>query len=118
MASFETWLQVLSLIKALFEAATLGDDIFKAYEKHKNEQDTQQEAKRVSRVYSTFSEEEVKAMLARLEGCRDRFIKQAGGKERVICICSVLDEVKQGNGGLLPKIDDWERIYSALCKKP
>jgi hypothetical protein len=98
-------------------AATLGADILKAYEAHKNEQDTQQKARRVSRAVSTFSEEEVKAMLERLQGCRDRFIKQAGGKERVMCICSVLNEVKLGNGGVLPSIDDWDNIYATLCQK-
>ena len=53
-------------------------------------------------------------MLEKLKGCRDRFIKQGGGKERAACICSVLNEAKIGNGGTLPNIDDWKRIYSTL----
>ena len=68
----------------------------------------------MSRAYSTFSEAEVAAMLERLTGCRDRFIDQGGGKERAACTCSVLNQAKDGNGGTLPHVDDWERIYSTL----
>jgi hypothetical protein len=138
MVDIVIWIEVLSWIKALFDAAELGDKLYnyyeqqrggpsirrepewvieRAYEKYKNSPDTRLEAKRVSIQYSTFSEEEVEAMLKRLKGCRDRFIKQGGGEERVMCICSVLDEVKKGNGGVLPNIDDWKRIYASLCKE-
>ena len=47
----------------------------------------------------------------RLHGCRDRFVQQGGGKERRECFCSVFKEVIDGNGGTLPVIDDWERMY-------
>jgi hypothetical protein len=54
----------------------------------------------------------------RLHGCRDRFVQQGGGKERRECFCSVFKEVIDGNGGTLPVIDDWERMYSKLnCPK-
>ena len=118
MASFHVWLEVLSWIKALVDATTLGADLQKAYERHRQESDTIAEARRVSVVFSTYSEEEVQALADRLKGCRDRFIAQGGGAERAKCICSVLNEAMAGNGGRLPHIDDWERFYRELkCSK-
>jgi len=72
----------------------------------------------VSAVFSTYSEEEVKALADLLKGCRDRFIAQGGGAERARCICSVLNEAMVGNGGKLPQIDDWQKFYRELnCSK-
>ena len=114
MASPELWLEVLSLIKAIFDAFKLGADVTESYQKHRKEKDTIQESQRVSAIYSTYSEDEIRAMISKLEGCRDRFIKQGGGKDRIRCICSILNEVVDGNGGSLPHIDDWENIYNQL----
>lgn len=114
MASPQVWLDVLAWTKALFDAATASVNVYDAYRRHHDETDTQQEAARVSAVFSTFSEEEVASILNRLMGCRDRFVVQGGSKDRASCLCSVLNEVKKGNGGTLPHIDDWKRIYSTL----
>jgi hypothetical protein len=114
MASFHAWLEVLSWIKALVDATTLRADLQKAYEQHRQEKDTIAEARRVSQTFSTYSEEEVEALLKLLKACRDRFIAQGGGAERARCICSVLNEAMEGNGGKLPRIDDWERYYREL----
>jgi hypothetical protein len=118
MASAQTWLEVLAWTKALFEATTKGIDLYGAYRKYTRDRETLAEASRVSVVFSTFSEAEVAALLERLEGCRDRFVEQGGGAERTRCICSILNEARRANGGTLPLIDDWQRIYSTLnCKK-
>lgn len=114
MPSPELWLEILSLTKALFDAIKSGADVIESYRKHKQERDTIQESRRVSAVFSTYSEAELKAILSRLEQCRDRFIKQGGGQDRARCVCSVLNEVKKGNGGQLPLIDDWANIYHQL----
>jgi ribosomal 50S subunit-associated protein YjgA (DUF615 family) len=114
MASPEIWLEVLSLTKALFDAVKLGEDVIESYRRHREEKDTIQESRRVSVALSTYSEKEVKAIFSRLEQCRDRFIKQGGGADRASCVCSVLNEVKKGNGGQLPRIDDWGNIYRQL----
>lgn len=114
MASPELWLEVLSLTKALFDAVKSGADVIDSYRKHRQERETIKESQRVSVAFSTYSEAELKAVLSRLEQCRDRFIRQGGGTDRARCICSVLDEVKTGNGGRLPFIDDWESIYRQL----
>lgn len=118
MASFELWLEVLALTKALFDVIKSGADVLESYKRHHQENETRQEAKRVSEVFSTYSEDEVKAILLRLQGCRDRFIKQGSGAERASCVCSILNEVKKGNGDNLPLIDDWQNIYLQLgCDK-
>ena len=118
MASFQVWLEVLSWVKALFEATTLGVDLQRAYQQHRVEKDTIAEAERVSRVFSTFSEDEVEAILKRLQACRDRFITEGSGQARQQCLCSVFSDVIDGNGGTLPHIDDWENIFRQLsCSK-
>ncbi len=118
MASFQVWLEVLSWIKALFEATTLCVDLQRAYQQHRAEKATIAEAERVSRVFSTFSEGEVDAILKRLQSCRDRFITEGSGAARRKCLCSVFQDVIDGNGGTLPHIDDWESIVRQLsCPK-
>ena len=118
MASAHLWMEVLSWVKALFEAATLSADLAKTYAKYQSDPATIREAERVSVTLSTLSDAEVEALLTRLKGCRDRFIAQGGGRERAQCICSVLREAAEGNGGVLPTIDDWQNIYRQLrCKR-
>jgi len=79
MASAHIWLELLSYVKALFEAITLGADIREQYKKHRRERDTLVEANRVSDVFSTFSDQEVQAILERLKACQDRFTKEGDG---------------------------------------
>jgi hypothetical protein len=114
MANFELWIEILSLTKALFDAIKSGLDIAESYQRHKQEEDTIREAQRVSEMFTTYSEAELKDILRRLEDCRDRFIQQGSGQDRARCICSVLNEVMIGNGGQLPLIDDWGNIYRQL----
>ena len=114
MASAQTWLEVLAWTKALFEATKASIDLVATYRKYKVDPETIREAARVSAVFSTYSEEEVKALESRLQGCRDRFVAQGGGAERAGCICSVLSEAAAGNGGTLPEIDDWHSIFAQL----
>jgi hypothetical protein len=72
------------------------------------------EARRAAETLSTYSDDEVREIIRRIEGCRDRFIKQGGGKERARCICSVLKEIADGNGGIVPIIDHWREMYDQL----
>ena len=114
MASFQIWLEVLSYVKALFDAITLGADVREEYRKHRADRDTISEAHRVSEVFSTYSDQEVESILNRLKACRDRFITEGSGPARRQCLCSVFKDIIEGNGGRLPRIDDWERIYREL----
>lgn len=114
MASFHVWLDVLSYIKALFEGITLGADGREQIRKHQNEPDTIAEARRLSLEDSTYSDEEVQAILDRLKACQDRFIKEGSGPARTRCLCNVFKDVIEGNGGRLPRMDDWQRIHKQL----
>lgn len=115
MASYDAWLEVFSWIKAISDAATFSADILKAYEKHREERATRGEARRASQALSTYSEAEVEAITKRLKACRDRFIAEGSGAQRARCLCSVFDDLMEGNGGVLPPFDDWERIYRQVC---
>ncbi len=118
MGSFEVWLEVLSWTKALFEATTLGADLYQAYDRHRREKDTIAEARRVSETDSTYSPEEVAAILKRLQACRDRFVTEGSGPARRQCICSVFKDAMDGNGGKMPRIDDWQNMSEQLsCSK-
>ena len=114
MASPETWLQLLAWTKALFEATKATIDLAATYEKYRNDPATKAEAARASLAFSTFSDEEVDALANRMANCRTRFIKEGSGSQRVECMCSVLNDAKEGNGGTLPKVDDWQNIYAQL----
>lgn len=114
MADPSKWLEVLAWTKALFESTKAGIDFASTLQRHREEGTTIRESERASQSYSTYSDGELDAILKRLKGCRDRFIEQGGGVDRSRCLCSVLNEMRDGNGGKLPRIDDWGRIYSEL----
>jgi hypothetical protein len=114
----DLWLEVLSWVKTLFELTKSTVDLVdleRTHQKYRHDPETIQEARRVSAQFQTFSEPEVKSLLDRIQGCRDRFISQGGGTDRARCICSVLNEARAGNGGNLPLIDDWRKIYDQLA---
>lgn len=118
MVSWQIWLDILAWTKTLFEATKASIDLYATYEKYRNDPETIREARRVSIQFSTYSDKEVESLHKRINGCRDRFIEQSGGQDRARCICSVLNEASEGNGGELPLIDDWARIYGQLdCRK-
>jgi hypothetical protein len=114
MASPEIWLEVLAWTKALFESTKASVDLVATYQKYRADKATIAESHRASGAYSSYSEEELQSLLDRLQGCRQRFIDQGGGLDRARCICSVLNEAQDGNGGTLPDVDDWQNIYSQL----
>lgn len=114
MASPQAWIELLSWLKTAFDVWRTGADVYDSYRRHKSEQDTINEAARVSAVFSTYTDEEIEAWADRIRGCIERAKEQGGGADRVRCICSVLNQIRIGNGGDLPEIDDWHRIYTQL----
>lgn len=114
MASPLLWLEALAGLKALYDLAEGAVDYATRFQQHRQEPDTIAEANRASAAFSTYSDEEIQAIIRRINGCRDRFISQGGGADRALCFCSILNEIKAGNGGSLPMIDDWARMYRQL----
>jgi hypothetical protein len=119
MATTANWLDLLATLKAGFDFAKSGIDYATAFRMHKAERDTQAEARRASKVFVTYSDVELRAIIQKIEDCQTRFILQGGGKDRHSCLCSIFNEVIRGNGGRLPVIDDWKRMYNELnCPTP
>ena len=114
MAEPLLWLEALAGLKALFDLLEGAPDYYERLRAHMRESDTISESKRVSETFSTYSDAEVRAILRRIEGCRNRFIAQGGGADRSQCLCSIFNELRAGNGGTLPLIDDWARMYQLL----
>jgi hypothetical protein len=117
MANPLLWLEALAGLKALYDLVSGAPDYLESYQRHREERDTIAESKRASQVFSTYSDRELEALIRKIEGCRDRFISQGSGEDRARCFCSILEEIKAGNGGRLPLVDDWERMYNQLCRR-
>ena len=109
------WLEVISWIKALVDVSSLSSDAYSAYRKHRDEPDTRRAAELASTRYSTFSDKELAAIASRLEACRDRFIAEGSGAQRNKCFCNVFRDLIDGNGCVLPHVDNWQRICSQMC---
>lgn len=114
MADPLKWVEALAGLKALYDVVQFGADYASAYAKHRRERETITESQRVSAQFSTYSDREVEDIIRRIEECRDRFIRQGSGKDRARCLCSILNEVREGNGGRLPRIDNWQGMYEDL----
>lgn len=114
MATALNWVEALAGLKALYDLVKSGADYTKSLIAHRNEPDTIQEARRVSVAFSTYSDREIEELVKKIEGCRDRFISQGSGKDRARCMCSIFEEIKDGNGGTLPHIDAWRDMYDQL----
>jgi len=109
----QTWLEVLSSIKGLFDVGKGAVDLQASIAKYRADPETIREATRVSH-FSTYSDEELEALNRRINGCVKKFIEEGDGAGRVRCLCSVLNEAMIGNGGTLPEVDDWRNIYKQL----
>ena len=107
----------LAGLKALYDLVESGIDYATSLARHRAESDTIAEAGRVSRAYSTYSDEEVEELIKKIDGCRQRFIAQGSGADRARCFCSIFKEISDGNGGDVPRIDDWQRMYKQLCSE-
>lgn len=114
MANPLLWPEALAGLKALYDLAQGAVDYASSYQKHREEAATRAEAQRISVAFSTYSDEEIEELIRKIKGCRDRFIAQGSGHDRARCLCSIFNEIKAGNGGFVPNIDDWQRMYSVL----
>lgn len=114
MATPLLWLEALAGLKALYDLVQGGVDYAASYRQHRQEKDTVSESRRASVTSSTYSDKELEEIIRKIEGCRDRFISQGSGADRARCFCSILNEINDGNGGSLPHIDAWPRMYDQL----
>jgi hypothetical protein len=114
MASPLLWLEALAGLKALYDLTQGAKEYVERLRFHRAEESTIVESRRASRAYSTYSDEEIESIVKRIEGCQARFIAQGGGADRAECLCSIFKEIAAGNGGTLPEVDDWKKMYRKL----
>jgi hypothetical protein len=114
MLSLTEFSELAAIISAMADVYSIGRETFSVYfERRRSARDFTQKGVVLQGVFSTYSDEEVDAIAKRIKNCRDRFIKEGSGESRVTCFCSVLTDVKDGNGGIIPD-PDWKRIYEQL----
>ena len=103
-----------AVISAMVDVIQLGKETFQEYLRRR-ERDPTLPAKEQAlvRAFSTYSPSEVEAILRRIESCRQRFIEEGSGAARRTCLCSVLRDVRDGNGGRIPE-PEWERNFDQL----
>lgn len=108
------WANLAAIISAMIDVIQFGRDAFEEFlESRQEDPDLGRKADGLATALSTYSEEETEAIIARIERCRRRFVEEGAGEARRICICSVLRDVRDGNGGILPE-PEWERAYKQL----
>lgn len=108
------WGTMAAIISAMVDVIQLGRDSFQAYfEKRKQDPRFAERGAALEQAFSTYAPEEVEAIADRINSCKDRFAKEGSGKNRVRCLCSVLRDVKDGNGGSIPD-PEWQKAYDKL----
>ena len=114
MIPLSAFADIAAILSAMCDMVSLGKESFQAYlDRRRQDSSNQKNADLLQRALSTYSDAEVEAIRRRIESCRDRFIREGSGENRKACLCSVLSDVKEGNGGQIP-VKEWEDVYDRL----
>jgi hypothetical protein len=114
MLPLEQFAELSAIVSAMADVYLVGRDTFATFfARRRAAPDYVDRGRVLQRIYSTYSDSEVEAIRQRIERCRDRFIEEGSGEARRKCLCSVLRDVKAGNGGIIP-LPEWDRIYGQL----
>jgi hypothetical protein len=113
MANPLLWLEAMAGLKATYDLLEGIPDYYRSFRRYLADRGLIQEAERLSLEYSTYSDAEVRELIKRIDACRERFIEQVGGEERSRCLCSVLKQIKDGNGGTFPS-PEWQKMWDQL----
>lgn len=108
------WEGLAAVISAMIDVVRLGRDAYADFLSQRREDpDLGAKANGLAAALGTYSEDEVAAIIERIERCRRRFVAEGSGAARKRCICSVLRDVRDGNGGTLPN-EEWEAAWRQL----
>ena len=107
------WSGIAALISGMVDVINLGVPLSEAIALHRRDPRNARLALVLQSAFSTYSDDEVRAIEDRIKSCRERFMAEGSGERRAACLCSVLRDVKDGNGGDLPAAE-WEDIFSQL----
>ena len=111
MPDLTSYVHVATIVSTLAKALDTGLSYFKALRQVEAEPAKIEAA--AKQLQSTYDDAEIKSLLERIQGCRDRFVDEGHGPNRKRCLCSVLRDAKSGNGGRMP-VDEWDDMYSSL----
>ncbi|MDE0035830.1 MAG: hypothetical protein OXU75_22215 [Deltaproteobacteria bacterium] len=109
----QEYVALAAIISAMVDVYRLGTETFQSYyyRWYESEENVDR-ARKLQSVLSTYSDAEIKAIKDRIENCRMKFIAEGDGDQRRRCLCSVLYDVKTGDGGNIA--DDWANMYEHL----
>ena len=108
------WASLAAIISAMVDVTQLGRDTFAGYlKKRQGDPDLAKKGAELQIALSTFSTAEMASIVRRINDCKERFIREGAGTTRRQCLCSVLQDVKDGNGGAIPD-RDWQSTYEQL----
>jgi|APSaa5957512535_1039671.scaffolds.fasta_scaffold314016_1 hypothetical protein len=108
------WALLVASISAMAESISAGVGFYEMLQKHKSDPKLPQKAAILREALSTYSEDEVESIQDNLNHCQEQFKATGNGPGRVQCFCFVLRNVKDGNGGTMPDIDNWQAVYEQL----
>lgn len=109
------WASLAAIISAMCDVLNTGRDTYEFFYKQRlSDPNALQRAAALQHAFSTYTDREIERIKERVEGCHDRFIKEGSGTRRTECLCSVLTDVKDGNGGSIPDFDNWPQTYDKL----
>lgn len=101
---------IATIISTIAAAAQFGI----SYRQAETKIDRKEIERQAKVLTSTYNDAELTALHERIQTCRDTFINEGSGKQRVRCMCSVLENAIVGNGGI-PPLPEWEFLYLKLC---
>lgn len=111
----QTAANIAATISAMVDVITLGRESFSEYFRRREiDPSTIKIAESVQITFSTYSDAEISAIEKRIIRCRDRFIEEGSGEQRSGCLCSVLRDAKDGNGGDLSFFPEWDLYFTQL----
>jgi hypothetical protein len=111
LAEFAEWAAIIS---AMADVYTVGRATFTDFlNRRRAAPNYVARGQLLQAALSTYSDDEIEAIKKRIESCRDRFIAEGSGAQRKVCLCSVLSDVRDGNGGTIP-MPDLHDIYNTL----
>jgi hypothetical protein len=111
MGSVRDWQEILAGIRALYDLVKFGSDYSTSFLRYRSEIEIYREAQRVSGIFHT-SRREIDALISDIADCR-HCITESKVEDRARCLCSIFNNIKDGNQGVLP-IGDWVLMYREL----
>lgn len=114
MISLKEASEIAAIVSAMADVVSFGKEQFNYYLGTRSRApDFEARGKQLQHALQTYSDDEIAAIKERLAHCAAQFIAEGNGKARRTCLCSVLTNVKDGNGGELP-FPDWEDLYRQM----